>query len=393
MKVRYAAAAIAAVAAMSLLAGCSSGGGSGDSTGGKTLTIGTVGAFSGANASTGDANKAVIAYFDNLDASGGIDGYKINVVQGDDQYNAALTPGVVRKLIPQVQGFCGNNGTDENVAAQPILAQAKIPNIAPATGASSLVNPVTDTQYLVVPDYGRLTTGLLQYAVKTLHKSRIAVMYIDGSTGAPVIDAAKSEAKKLGVTLVDTEPYAVTATTLAPQIQKVKAANPDFVLDEAVTSGFALAVNQAQQVGLDTTWGGFFFGGTPQFAQLTNNATSGKTYIAGFVNAPSDPSTEKAMKIVNKKYSSIDVSDAQAMQGWTLADACAAVIKKTIDDGKTPTAANLIATMRSFTLDDDYVHGLKWTTSSHSGVTKFQVLKQDGADFNPVTDFIETPTY
>lgn len=382
--------AAAAVALATSLAGCGSSGtaASGES---KTITIGTIGAFSGPDASTGDANLGVMAYFKNLDSQGGIDGYTVNVVQGDDQYNAALSPGIARKLVPQVQMFCGNNGTDQNLAAQSILAQAKIPNVAPATGSVALANPVTDTQYLVVPDYGRLTAGLLDYAVNNLHKSRIAVIYTDDASGTPVFQGAQAEAAKLGVPIVASATYSATATSMDTQVQKVKAANPDFVIGEGVTNGAALMVNAAQSIGLKTTWGNLFFGATPQYADLTKSATDGSAYFAGFVDAPSAAKGVAAMKVVHSIYPNVDPTDTHAMQGWTLADSCAALIKKTLADGLEPTAANFIKEANQFTLDDDYVHGLKWSSASHSGVTQYQIVEQKGNDFVPISDFAESP--
>lgn len=392
MKRRLGASA-AAMTSVFVLAACGSTAASSGSTAVKTITIGTVGPFSGPNAVQGSLNKAVIAYFKNVDSHGGIDGYKINVQQGDDQFNPALTPGVVRKMVSNVSFFCGLNGTDENIAAMPILKQAQVPSIAPGTGSNALFAPVTNAEFVVVPDYGRLSAGVIQYAVQTLHKSRIALLYLNGSVGAPVLSGVQYEASKLGISLVDSESYDITATTVAPQMQRIAASHPDFVFVEGITSGFALAVNTARQIGLNTDWGNLFFGATPQFAQLTNNVTSGHTYIGGFVDAPTNPATQRAMNIVHQAFSSVSVTDAQAMQGWTLADTCAAVIKTTLAKGEAPTAANFTRTANSLTLSDSYVHGLKWSSTDHSGVSNFQVLQQQGSNYVPVTGFMPSPTY
>ncbi|WP_310961242.1 ABC transporter substrate-binding protein [Nocardioides terrisoli] len=388
-------AAGALIAIAPLLAACGSSGSSAaaSSHNKAPITIGTIGAFSGPDASTGDANTAVLAYFKALNAKGGIDGHMVNVLKGDDQYNSALTPGIARKLLPKVAAFCGVNGTPNNIAIQALLAQSKVPNIAPATGAAALTKPVSPTQYVVVADYGRLSTGLVDYAVKKLHKTRIALLYINGDAGAPALAGVKSEAAKDGAALVSAQSYDLSDTTLSAQMAKIKAANPDFVIAESVSQGFALAVNTAHQIGLDTTWGNLFFGGTPQFAQLTHNSTSGRAYISTFLNQPSEPSSEQAIATIQKYYSSIPDADAQALQGWTLADACAAVIKKTLDSGEAVTSANLIKTANNFSLDDTFVHGLKWTPQDHAGVTQYAILKQQGANFVPVTGFKESAAY
>ena len=83
------------------------------------------------------------AYFDVVNARGGVHGRKIVLESMDDGFDPKRTPEVIQKLIVEKKVFALflSRGTPTNEAALPILEKYKVPLIGPSTGAMSMYEP------------------------------------------------------------------------------------------------------------------------------------------------------------------------------------------------------------------------------------------------------------
>lgn len=376
-----------------ILAACGSSSSTGASSTGAPINIGTFAALSGPYASIGADAYGVQAYFDQVNAAGGINGHHINVTVGNDQFNPALTPGVASALVGQdhVQMLCGAFGSNDNAAIAPYLKSVKVPDVAMGTGTPTLVKPASDYAYEVVPPYEPLTASLVRYAVTVLHKKKIAIAYSNDDAGIPAFAGAKWELQKLGLKLATSVQFTMTATSLAPQAAKLKASGADFVIMWGLAENDALFVNDASAIGYHPTWGGAFFGALPTYIQLTHGSTSHHAYfVSPFTSATTSASAGYRAAI--KKYEpSTATNDTNTMQGWTLADACGAVLKGATANGHDATFASITAAANHLTLNDAYVHNLKWTATDHLGVSVAQIIEQKGSNFVAVTPFQKMP--
>ena len=87
------------------------------------IKIGNLTPYSGPASAYGTAGKAMAAYFSKLNASGGINGRKINFMTADDAYNPAISVEQTRKLVEQdeVLLMFASLGTSHNMAVQGYL--------------------------------------------------------------------------------------------------------------------------------------------------------------------------------------------------------------------------------------------------------------------------------
>jgi branched-chain amino acid transport system substrate-binding protein len=395
MSRKFGIAASAALAASLVLSACAStnGGSSGSGTGaGDPITIGSIGALSGPDAALGSAVRVIQAYFQNVDAEGGINGHKVNVVLGDDQFNPANTPGVVRQLVQQnhISLLCGTTGSPDNTAIAPYLKSEGIPSIS-TSGSSDLIDPASSTQYEFLPTYNPLAAQLVEYAVKVLHKKRIAVLYSDDDTGLPALAGAKAELAKLHMPLAASVVFSQTATTLATQAAQLKAAKVDFVIAWAIPTALALFVNNANQIGYRPTVGGPFFAQSAAFSSAAGSVANNNAYFATSMVAATSAAAKPITQVLKKYYSAGSVTDVSLMEGWAAADTCAAALRAATAGKKALTTSGLQKALNSLTLNDQYVHDLKWTSTDHGGVTQAQITKLSGGKFVPVTGFQTLP--
>lgn len=390
--------AAAALTVMVAACGSSSGTASGSDSGaagasGSTIRIGTITALSGPLEALSSQARGIQAYFAQVDAQGGINGHQIKVSVGNDQFNPALTPGVASQLVGQdhVQMMCGIAGSADAAAIKPFLASQKIADVAPASGSPTLVVPPTPTEYEVVPPYEPLAADLVKYAVNVLHKTKIAIAYTSDDVGLPALAGVQYELNQLHLPLAAKVQFSLTATSLAPQAAELKASGADFVILWHVAAPFALLVNDANQIGFHPTWGGGFFASTPSFVQLTGGSTNNDAYFASPFNSTTAANSASYRAAMTKYQPSTSIQDINAMQGWTLADACAALIRQTTQGGKKFNFTNLSAAGNNLSLNDTYVHGLSWTPQSHLGLPTAEILKQENGQFVPVTPYQKLP--
>ena len=102
------------------------------------IKIGDTKPYSGPASAYGTIGKAIAAYFDKVNAEGGVNGRKIKYISLDDGYNPAKTVEQVRKLIESDEVFLIFNalGTPTQTAVQKYHNAKKVPQLFLATGAS-----------------------------------------------------------------------------------------------------------------------------------------------------------------------------------------------------------------------------------------------------------------
>jgi branched-chain amino acid transport system substrate-binding protein len=367
---------------LTLLASACGGGPSGS----NVIKIGMSGPTSGAFAAQRSINDGAEAYFKELNEKGGINGKQIEVSRADDQYDPAKAPAAARQLIGRdgVQMMCSAVGSPSNMANKSYLQSQQVPNIAPATGTPALFNPANPTQFGVVPPYQREVANLVRFAVENLHAQRIALAYEDDDVGNPAITGAQYELAKLGKQLVATVPVPRAATDLTAEASKLKAANADFTIIWAVAVPLSLLVKNANQIGYNPTIGGPFFAADSSTVALTKGLLSGRSYWENWIIGTDDPPAAPVRAAIGKYFPN-DQLDANVLQGYSLASVCAAVLTKATAGGKPATKENITAAANDITVDNDYVHGLRWTANSHLGNAQERIYKLDGSTYHPVT--------
>ncbi|HEU5297813.1 MAG TPA: ABC transporter substrate-binding protein, partial [Burkholderiaceae bacterium] len=107
------------------------------------IKLGDTKPYSGPASAYGTIGKAIGAYFDKVNADGGINGRKIKYISLDDGYNPAKTVEQVRKLVEEDEVLFVFNplGTPSNTAIQKYMNQKKVPQLFVATGATKWNDP------------------------------------------------------------------------------------------------------------------------------------------------------------------------------------------------------------------------------------------------------------
>src|SRR5260221_7697491 len=107
------------------------------------IRIGNIMPYSGPASSYGVIGKSEAAYFNKINAEGGINGRKINFISYDDAYSPPKAIEQARKLVEgdEVLLIFHSLGTPTNTAVQGYLNNKGVPQLFLGSGATKFVDP------------------------------------------------------------------------------------------------------------------------------------------------------------------------------------------------------------------------------------------------------------
>ena len=235
-----------AVLASVAVAGCgssssSSGGGSSSSSNVPGVTATSI-TFGSHQPLTGPAAPgyseiapASQAFFDYVNAHGGVFGRKIHLVYKDDAYNPAQTVNVVHQLVLQdkVFGIFEGLGTPTHTKVVGFLNAEKIPDLFVASGCPCW-DDGTKQPYTFgwQPNYTIEGKILGQYIKQHFAGKKVGVLYQDDDFGTGGLAGIEDEVPASDI--VAKESYQPGTTTLAAQITAIKTAKAQVLVDFTV---------------------------------------------------------------------------------------------------------------------------------------------------------------
>ncbi|HEY1510244.1 MAG TPA: ABC transporter substrate-binding protein [Solirubrobacteraceae bacterium] len=237
------------------------------------------------------------AFFDYVNAHGGVYGRKIHLLYKDDAYNPANTVNVVHQLVLQdhVFGVFEGLGTPTHTKVVSYLNASKVPDMFVASGCPCWDNgsaqPYT---FGWQPNYTIEGKILGQYIKQKFPGQSVAVLYQDDDFGQGGLAGIQAELPASQI--VSKQAYQSGVTTLAPQITAIKASKAKILIDFTVPiytaigqlTSFTLGYKPqlvVSNVGIDpTTVGGLL-------KTISKGKASGTALIEGAITDGYLPST------------------------------------------------------------------------------------------------------
>jgi len=232
-----------------LIAGCS-GGGEKEAVGGNTSGAGSAGAVQGVTdteillgthyplsnspaAVYANSAYAMEAYFDYTNDQGGVNGRKLKLLIGDDQYNPSLSAEVVRKLVEQDKVFAIANGLGDpgHFAVYKYLEEEGIPDLFLGGGIPAFSEPPGKLRFVSIPSYDTEVRGMLAYLKEHYSGKKIGLLVQSDEAGKGSEEVFRQRLEESGIDLeiVGREYYDFTQSDMTSQAQRLKATNPDVV--------------------------------------------------------------------------------------------------------------------------------------------------------------------
>jgi branched-chain amino acid transport system substrate-binding protein len=173
------------------------------------------------------------AYFDYVNANGGVFGRKIRYVYLDDAYDPAQTVQQTRRLVEQERVFAIFNvvGTEHALATRPYLNEVGVPQLFVGSGASALVRDAGKYPWTLgyLPSFFAEGRVYGRHIAKTRPNASIAVLYEDSDFGKDLLAGLRAGLRGKGK-VVATQGYAVTEADVSSQIAALRASKANTLM-------------------------------------------------------------------------------------------------------------------------------------------------------------------
>jgi ABC-type branched-subunit amino acid transport system substrate-binding protein len=245
----------AAVAILALAAaGCGSGDDGGGSSGGArkasapgvtatTVTVGGHFPLTGPAApGYSEIPSAINAYFQHVNANGGINGRKLKLIVRDDGYNPTNTVKVTKQLVLQDRIFAmlGGLGTPTHTKVVDYLNASRVPDVFVSSGCRCWDDPGKHPYtFGWQPDYLVEGKVLGRYIAEHFKGKKVAYFLQNddfGADGASGLDMYVPKAAQV----VTKQTYEPGNTDIGPQMAKIKASGADVIATFSIPAYTAL---------------------------------------------------------------------------------------------------------------------------------------------------------
>jgi branched-chain amino acid transport system substrate-binding protein len=176
-------------------------------------------------------------YFDRVNAAGGVNGRKIELVTIDDRGNPALTQANTKKLLEQgVLALFGYSGSPHVTQSYPLIKDSDILLFAPMSAADEFRGLNYPNIYLVRPGYAEEAAAITKHA-ETLGARKLAILHSADSESLAALDSAERTMGSMGANLV--AKLQVGTGSVANSVDQALAARPESILVIADANGAA----------------------------------------------------------------------------------------------------------------------------------------------------------
>ena len=352
-------------------------------------TIGLTGALTGPPASTyAPAVDALRIYIDKVNAAGGVNGHKINLILEDDGAQPSKAAANAKKLISQDNVMLLLVASLSSTYA-PAIAESKnanVPLLFAAVCPQSVYPPAEPLQFCTTgfaSHYdSQATLDFVKSTAKGPVKMGFSAMAIPLSRGE--IDYAEELSKKVGMTPVDKEVIPPPTADYTPFATKLKDADPNWVFSWAPWVTQVRTLEAMRKLG----WQGDYIAWGHLEAESELKRLNDSKFYTINSNAmfqdglPIQKQIEEAAKAAKSKYP----ADTMA-EGWIAGMVIEAALKNA---GWPGSPEKLQAAMENLNVDLKGLRGgpIVWTKDNHFRThLYYRVYHWDGSKIARVQDW------
>jgi len=198
----------------------------------KRIVLGQSAALSGPASALGAAMRnGALAYFDSVNAAGGVNGRQIALTTLDDGYDPARAATNTATLVDTQHVFAlfGYVGTPTSNAAMRWVDKEGIPFFAPMSGAQSFREPFNKHIFNIRDGYAEETEKIVEH-LDAIGFKQVAVLYQNDAYGQAGLDGVTRALKKRKRDVFATAPVERNSTDVAAAVTKLKASGAPAVI-------------------------------------------------------------------------------------------------------------------------------------------------------------------
>ncbi len=360
------------------------------------IKIGQSMPYSGPASAYGQLGRIEGAYFEWLNAKGGINGRKITLLSVDDGYSPPKAVENVRKLVEQdeVSAMFNILGTPINMAVRKYLNAKQVPQLFAAAGSPNFADP--EHYPWTIGWQPTLTTEAKFYAAHLLAANpdaKIGVLFQNDDFGKGLLDGLKEGlGGRAGEMIVATASFEATDPTIDSQILSLRQAGADTLFLFAYPKQAAQAIRKIFEIDWKPTR--YLHLGSASVAATFKPAGLDKSVgviTAGFIKDATDPrwAEDPDMKAwrawMAQNLPSADVTDSINVAGYAVAQTLEQVLRQAGNDLSRENIMKQAANLHDFRLPLLLPGSLINTSPTDYRVITYMKLQRfNGTSWDPV---------
>lgn len=384
---------------------------------GNKIVLGMSAAFKGSSKGLGiELYRGSLAYLEEINQAGGVNGKKIEIKTYDDGYNPVPTIKNTIQMIEKDQVFLLFDyvGTPTVTRMLPLLKRYKDSNIYlffPFTGAQpQREEPYNQFVVNLRSSYRQETEGLVDNFFK-IGRKKIAVFYQIDAYGRSGWDGVKRALAKYDAKMVAEATYrrgTPYSQSLKEQVDILKKANPDAVISIGAYAACAAFIRDTRDAGWDVPIANVSFVGSENLLNLLleTGKERGKDYTTNLINSQVVPSYEDtSLSAVNEyrqlmaKYNPLPPKELReseyqplkysfvSFEGFLNAKLLVKILNR-MDD--TPQRSEIKAAVEQIQdLDLGINAPVSFNSQKHQGLDRVYYTTVKNGKFVPLTDWTE----
>ncbi len=346
------------------------------------IKIGNIMPYSGPASAYGVIGKTEAAYFNKINAEGGINGRKIKFITYDDAYSPPKTVEQARKLVEsdEVLLIFNSLGTASNSAIQKYMNEKKVPQLFVATGATKWNDPKQFPWTMGwQPNYQSEGRIYAKYILREKPTGRIGILYQNDDYGKDYVKGIRDGlGSKADSMIVAEKSYETTNPTVDSLVVAIKSAQPDIFISITTPKFAAQSIKKVAELG----WKPLFLLNSVGTSTGTVMKPAGVENSQGIISAayakdPTDPQWKDDPGIKNfdaflsKYFPEGNREDLSIMTAYNVSQTMVYVLKKCGDD---LTRANIMR--QAANIDNLELEGLLPSITINTSANDFAPIKQ-----------------
>jgi branched-chain amino acid transport system substrate-binding protein len=365
------------------------------------IRIGNLMPYTGNLAEFGAIGKAEAAYFDMINARGGINGRKIRFISRDDNSDPTVALDLTRTLVEgdNVHLMFGSFGTPGNLAVRRFLNEKKVPQLFVASGAEELSDPKAFPWTMGWQPSFRAEGRVYANYIQAFYPERkIVVLWQNDQFGRDLYKGIQDGLGDLARRIIVSVAFDIADTHIDGHVSILKRSGAEIL----VFAGVPTTASQAIRLAADFHWHPVLLLNDATASIGTALGPAGAENAVGVISAtflkdPSDPAWKNDpaindwLSFMDKYYPNGDKGSSAALYGYAAAETLAQVLRQCGDDLSRENVMRQAASLKDFQ-PAVLLPGIKINTGPDDfrPIKHMRLVQFDGRTWQLIGDVIET---
>lgn len=317
-------------------------------------------------------------YFDMVNAQGGVNGRKVELITLDDGYEPTRTVDNTKKLLGEAQVFAlfGYVGTPTSAAALPLVNEAQVPFVGAYTGAELLRAPHNRQVFNIRASYFDETEHIVNQLVTTGVRN-IAVFYQNDAYGKAGLEGVERAMSRRNLKVSATATVERNTTDVAAAAKSLLAVKPDAIIQISAYKSCAALIREMKKAGSASQFYNVSFVGSQALADELGDDGVG-VVISQVVPFPWS-GTETVVRQYQQlaQQAGAERYSFTALEGFIAAKVLVEGLRRS---GKAPTRNDLVNALEGLQNYDVGGFRVNFAPGNHNGsnFVEFTILSRNG---------------